>query len=219
MSAMIVKRLVVGPLQANCYLLADEAAGQVAIIDPGGEGERIQAMIEEEGWKPVALVNTHGHIDHIAANAFLMKTYAMPLMIHAEDGASLTDADLNLSSLGIGSVSSPPADRLLHEGDIIEVGGLDLRVLHTPGHSPGGICLHLELKDEPDIVFTGDTLFAGGIGRTDFPGGSMEELMRSIRTKLLTLPGDTIIYPGHGPPSTIAREKSSNPFIIFPSEK
>jgi len=213
---MIVKKLTVGPLQGNCYLLADERTSEAAVIDPGGEGEKIRALLEKEGWKPVALINTHAHIDHTAANKFLKEIYDLPLLIHSADGDSLTDPNLNLSLLGLGSSDSPPPDRTLGAGDEIKIGGLVLSVLHTPGHSPGSICLRLRGDSSPDIIFTGDTLFAGGVGRTDFPGGSTEELMESIRQKLLTLPDDSVIYPGHGPPSTIGREKSSNPFLISP---
>lgn len=211
---VIVKELTVGILQANCYLLADENVRQAAIIDPGGDGEMIQSVIEGEKWKPVALINTHGHIDHIAANAWLKKRYDVPLLIHGKDAISLTDTSFNLGIPGLGSVASVPADRDLSDGDEIRVGSLRLEVIFTPGHSPGSICLLLPRSGEPDVVFTGDTLFAGGIGRTDFPGGSMAILMNSIKARLLTLPDRTIICPGHGPASTIGRERTTNPFLL-----
>lgn len=213
---MIVKTLTVGPLQANCYLVADEGSHKVAIIDPGGEGENIRSVIEREHWKPVALINTHGHIDHIGANAFLKENYAIPLMIHSEDARFLSDSSLNLKMPGLEPVISPPPDRRLSDGDEITIGSLNLKVVSTPGHSLGGVCLLVQQPEEPDIIFTGDTLFAGGVGRTDFPGGSMRQLMHSIKTKLLPLPDETIIYPGHGPPSTIGEEKLTNPFLISP---
>ena len=211
---MKVTTLMVGPLQANCYLLAEGRGTPAAIIDPGGDGPLIKAAVERDKLQPVVIIDTHGHIDHIAANSYLKKIYRVPLLIHEADASSLTNPALNLSALGLGSFSSPPADRLLRDGDEIEVGALRLKVLHTPGHTPGGICLLLRRLTDPDIVITGDTLFAGGVGRTDFPGGSMEELMNSIRVKLLALPEETIIYPGHGPASTIGRERKSNPFLL-----
>ncbi len=209
---MIIKRLTVGPLQANCYVLADDD-GKAAIIDPGGDPDEISSVIRRENLTPVILINTHGHVDHIAANRALKDRYEVPLAIHQEDAASLTDPALNLSDLGLGRIDSPPCDRELRDGDEVIVGRLKLEVLATPGHSPGSICLLLSRPDEPDILFTGDTLFAGGVGRTDFPGGSMNQLMESIRNRLLSLPEDTIILPGHGPHSSIGEERNSNPFI------
>ena len=211
---MKIIQLMVGPLQANCYLLAEGTEKPAAIIDPGGDGPRIKAAVERDDLQPVVIIDTHGHIDHIAANSYLKEIYNVPLLIHQTDANSLTDPALNLSALGFGNFNSPPPDRLLRDGDAIDVGALRLEVLHTPGHTPGGICLLLRRIGAADIVFTGDTLFAGGVGRTDFPGGSMEELMDSIRSKLLLLPDDTIVYPGHGPASTIGREKQTNPFLI-----
>jgi glyoxylase-like metal-dependent hydrolase (beta-lactamase superfamily II) len=210
---MKIKRLVVGPIQANCFLLWDEPGGSAGIIDPGGDPEEIISVIEREKVTPVVLINTHGHIDHIAANRRIKERYDIPLLIHEEDAACLTDPALNLSMLGFGRVDSPPCDRELRDGDEIPVGRITLKVIHTPGHSPGSICLSLSRSGEPDCIFTGDTLFAGGVGRTDFPGGSMSRLMASIQDRLLTFPDQTIILPGHGPRSTIGEERNSNPFI------
>ncbi len=210
---MIVKKLIVGLLQANCYLLADEDARRAAIIDPGGDGEKISSVIEREGWEPEVLIDTHGHIDHVTANAFLKRKYGVPLLVHAEDAPMISDPALNLVIPGLGEVDFIPPDRLLAGGDEVRVGSLRLEVIATPGHSPGGISLLVPRHDGPDIVFTGDTLFAGGVGRTDFPGGSITVLLDSIRTRLLCLPDETIVCPGHGPDSTIGREKESNPFL------
>jgi len=210
---MNIKRFPVGPLQANCYLLWDKAGGSTAIVDPGGDAEEIIAVIEEEKLRPVALINTHGHIDHIAANRAIKERYNIPLLIHTEDAICLTDPGLNLSAMGFGRLDSPPCDRELQDGDEISVGEITLKVISTPGHSPGGICLLIPRPAQPDIIITGDTLFAGGVGRTDFPGGSWEELMESIRNRLLSFPDETIILPGHGPHSTIGEERSSNPFL------
>jgi len=211
---MKIKGLVVGPLQANCYLLWDKPGGSVAIIDPGGDPEEIISVIEEHNLKPVVLINTHGHIDHIAANRTIKERYDIPLLIHTADAACLTDSNLNLSALGFGRLDSPPADRELQDGDEIPVGEIRLKVISTPGHSPGGICLLISRSDQPDVIITGDTLFAGGVGRTDFPGGSMHQLMASIKDRLLAFPDQTIILPGHGPHSTIGEERDSNPFLI-----
>lgn len=204
--------LSVGPLQANCYLLADDM-GRVAVIDPGGDPEEIFSVIEREGWTPVAVINTHGHIDHVAANRAVVEHYRVPLLIHREDAPGLSDPALNLSFLGLGCLDSPPADRELADGDEIPVGGLVLKVFATPGHSPGSISLLLEGGEGPAVIFTGDTLFAGGVGRTDFPGGSLDRLVSSIRDRLLVFSDDTVILPGHGGRSTIGEEKRGNFFI------
>jgi len=210
---MNVRRLTVGPLQANCYVVWDKAGGSAAIIDPGGDPEDIISVVEDEKLKPVVLINTHGHIDHIAANRAIKERYDIPLLIHSEDSASLTDPGLNLSAMGFGRLDSPPSDRELQDGDEILVGEIMLKVISTPGHTPGGICLLISRSDQPDVIITGDTLFAGGVGRTDFPGGSWSLLMESIRNRLLSFPDETIILPGHGPHSTIGEERKSNPFL------
>ena len=210
---MKIKKLVVGPLQANCYVVWDKDGGSAAIIDPGGDPEEIISVVDDEKLKPVVLINTHGHIDHIAANRAIKERYDIPLLIHREDSASLTDPGLNLSAMGFGQLDSPPSDRELQDGDEISVGEIMLKVISTPGHTPGGICLLISRSDQPDVIITGDTLFAGGVGRTDFPGGSWNLLMESIRNRLLSFPDETIILPGHGPHSTIGEERKSNPFL------
>ena len=158
-------------------------------------------------------INTHGHIDHIGANRAIKERYDIPLLIHSADSASLTDPGLNLSAMGFGRLDSPPSDRELQDGDEILVGEIMLKVISTPGHTPGGICLLICRSGQPDVIITGDTLFAGGVGRTDFPGGSWSLLMESIRNRLLSFPDETIIFPGHGSHSTIGEERSSNPFL------
>jgi len=210
---MKIKKLVVGPLQANCYVVWDKDGRSAAIIDPGGDPEEIISVVDDEKLKPVVLINTHGHIDHIAANRAIKERYDIPLLIHREDSASLTDPGLNLSAMGFGQLDSPPSDRELQDGDEIPVGEIMLKVISTPGHTPGGICLLISRSDQPDVIITGDTLFAGGVGRTDFPGGSWDLLMESIRNRLLSFPDETIILPGHGPHSTIGEERKSNPFL------
>ncbi len=207
-----IKFLSVGPLQANCYLLADPA-GQVAIIDPGGDPEEIFSVIDQEGWSPVVIINTHNHIDHVAANRAVVDRYQVPLLIHRRDAAGLSDPGVNLSNLGFGSLDSPRADRELDHGDEIRVGRLVLKVIATPGHTPGSISLLLERSGKPAMIFTGDTLFAGGVGRTDFPGGSGKDLVSSIRDRLLVFPDPTVILPGHGDSSTIGEQRRGNYFV------
>jgi hydroxyacylglutathione hydrolase len=207
---MILERLIVGPLEVNCYLVGDEEKNDLAVIDPGAEGERIIDFIEGKGYRPSYIINTHGHIDHIRANADIKERYNIPILIHEKDAAIISSPqDAELEEM-IGGRPSPPADRTLSEKETIAIGSLKLKVIHTPGHTPGGISLLFD-----DGVFTGDTLFSGGVGRTDLPGGSFDDLLRSIKEKLFSLPDRLIIYPGHGPSSTIGEEKRYNPFVSY----
>ena len=195
---MILKSITVGTVGANCYIFGDEQTGEVAIIDPGAEAEKIKKCLEQNAYLARFIINTHGHIDHIGAN----DKFGLPIFIHKEDASFLTDSTKNLS-LWMGSpYKSPSASRLLEDGENIEIGSLVLEVIHTPGHTPGGICLKCE-----DVLFSGDTLFCGGIGRTDIPGGSEEILLKSIKERLFCLDDQITIYPGHGASSTLGREK------------
>jgi glyoxylase-like metal-dependent hydrolase (beta-lactamase superfamily II) len=205
---MKIITIPVGMLQANCYIVNDERSPEALVIDPGAEGSKIQKELEQRGLQIKYMVNTHGHNDHIGANRFLKEATGAPLLIHEADAAMLTDPNLNLSvEFGL-KYDKPAADRLLHDGDELEMGNLKFKILHTPGHTPGGICLVTE-----GVCFSGDTLFDGSIGRTDLPGGSFKEIIGSIGSKLLTLDDNTIVYPGHGPQTTIGREKNSNPYL------
>ncbi len=199
----LVERIVVGALETNCYLYADPASRDAVLIDPGSDGYGIQDCIRRNGLRVQCIVNTHGHGDHISSN----RKFDLPICIHRLDAPFLTNAELNMSAAFGFAIKSPPASRLLEEEDIITVGSLALRVLHTPGHTPGSISL---IGD--GSVFTGDTLFHGSVGRTDFPYGSDADLMHSIHHKLFLLDNDTVIYPGHGPSSTIGRERHENKF-------
>ena len=207
---MFLKRLVVGVLETNCYLIGCKSSKKAAVIDPGGEEEvdLILNLLQENNLDLKYIINTHGHIDHIAGNkALKAKTKAL-LLIHKLDAHMLIDTNKNFSIFMGKEIYSPPADRFLEERDEIILGSLKLTVIHTPGHTSGGICLILN-----NIVFTGDTLFAGGVGRTDLPGGSYQDLQKSIKEKLLNLNNGKIIYPGHGPNSTIGEERRTNPYL------
>ncbi|MEA1939741.1 MAG: MBL fold metallo-hydrolase [Candidatus Caldatribacteriota bacterium] len=203
---MFFKKLVVGELDANCYLLGCEKSKKAVVIDPGGEEvEPILSILQKNNFELKYIVNTHGHIDHIAGNRELKSKTSAEILIHKLDANMLIDANKNLSVFMAKETCSPPADKFLKEGDEVFFGLLKLKIIHTPGHTPGGISLILN-----DIVFTGDALFANGIGRTDLPGGSYEDLQKSIKEKLLCLNDNKIIYPGHGPSSTIGEERRRN---------
>ncbi|PIU67818.1 MAG: MBL fold metallo-hydrolase [Armatimonadetes bacterium CG07_land_8_20_14_0_80_40_9] len=207
---MFLKRLEVGLFGTNAYILADEKTGECAIIDPGGGAKEILKVIKERKFIPRYIINTHGHLDHTFDNRKVKEATAAPILIHEDDADMLSGRLKNFSSL-VGMIfKSPPADRILKEGDEIKVGNLRLEVIHTPGHTPGGISLKI---DSEKVVFTGDTLFAGGVGRVDLPGGSPKELIRSIKEKLMLLDDEVIILPGHGPESTVGKERRINPFI------
>lgn len=203
----LLATVIVGPLQVNCYLLACPQTRQALAIDPGDEGERILAAAQEQGWQISKIVNTHGHFDHIGANRALVAATGAPLLLHAADLPLLERAPSHARVYGLDAEGSPAPDQFLADGDEISCGTLRCRVIHLPGHSPGGIALlcggHL---------FPGDVLFAGSVGRTDLPGGDHRQLIEGIRSKLWILPGETVVHPGHGPDTTIAREMRSNPY-------
>jgi glyoxylase-like metal-dependent hydrolase (beta-lactamase superfamily II) len=199
----VLKKVVVGSMMANCYIYGDANTKEVFIIDPGGDYEKIMALVEKNAFKVKAIINTHGHIDHISANRY----FKFPIWIHKEDAPCLGDPTKNLSSLVGFRLRSPEAARELEGGDKLTVGGVTLEVIHTPGHTLGSICLKGD-----GILFTGDLLFLDGVGRTDFPYGSQEDLYDSLKKKILTLDDDIVVYPGHGPTTTIGNEKKTNGF-------
>jgi hydroxyacylglutathione hydrolase len=209
---MKVDRLVLGEFENNCYIAASsDKASDCLIIDTGLDIQPLLKFLECGKLTPIAVILTHGHIDHIAGVETLRKKFPSILIyIHKLDAEMLTNKTSNLSLMAGNPFTARKADYFLDEGDIIEKAGVRLCVIHTPGHTPGGICLYAE-KD--NIIFVGDTLFAGSVGRTDFPGSSTRQLIEGITKKLLTLPEDTIVYPGHGPETTIGREKADNPFL------
>jgi glyoxylase-like metal-dependent hydrolase (beta-lactamase superfamily II) len=205
---MILDNVVVGNYMVNCYITGDSETKEVIIIDPGFDGESIKKAIDKNGYKPKAVVLTHGHGDHIGAVSELMDTYGIPLYIHKFELDMISETKSNFSKMIFGKTIILTADKHLSEGDIIKVGNIEYEVIHTPGHTPGGICLK-----SGDALFTGDTLFQGSIGRTDFPGGSYEQIINSIKTKLLKYNDETKVYPGHNGFSSIGYEKKYNPFL------
>jgi hydroxyacylglutathione hydrolase len=209
---MKVDRLVLGEFENNCYIArSSDTATDCLVIDTGLDAQPLLKFLERGKLTPAAVILTHGHIDHIAGVEALRKKFpSIQIYIHKLDAEMLGDADVNLSIMAGSSFTAGKADRLIDEGDTIDKAGIKLSVIHTPGHTPGGICLYSE-KD--GIIFVGDTLFAGSVGRTDFPNGDMRQLIEGIRHKLLVLPDDTVVYPGHGPETTIGREKTDNPFL------
>ena len=205
---MKYKEVVVGALDTNCYLVYCEETLQCAVVDPGAEPERIFLEIAEAELKPVVIINTHGHVDHIGANWDMKDHFGVPLYIHAADSPMLGKIQQLELSLFLGAKNSPPADYLMSDGEEIKIGNSVLRVLHTPGHSPGSVSL---LGD--GFLLSGDTLFFEGVGRTDLPGGSQKQLEQSLREKVMTLPDETVILPGHGPLTSVGQERVNNLFI------
>ena len=209
MSEVEIKIVTVGILETNCYILLDNEAGIGIVVDPGDECEKIATVIEEAGVNIQYIVNTHAHYDHIGADLELKDRFGAKILIHEADRDMLEDPRLNLSLKKPRiKAKSVKADRLLKEGDIVTAGKINLEVIHTPGHTPGSICLLGK-----DYIFTGDTLFAGSAGRTDLPGGSYEDIVESIQGKLKPLPDYLIVYPGHELSSTMGEEKLNNPFL------
>ncbi|HVP89655.1 MAG TPA: MBL fold metallo-hydrolase [Terriglobales bacterium] len=205
---MAYEIVVVGALDTNCYLFYGPGSPACAIIDPGAEPGKIFAAVAALELKPALILNTHGHVDHIGANRDMKEKYGVPLYLHSADASMLKVTEHVELSLLLGARDSPAPDRLLVDGDEIAVGGETLRVIHTPGHTPGSVGFLAA-----GVVFSGDTLFCGGVGRTDLEGGSWKDLDKSIRERLFVLPAETIVLPGHGPWTTVGEEKLSNPFF------
>lgn len=205
---MLIDSLTVGPLAENCYLIG--VAPRCAVVDPGAESERIFAAVERHELKPEQIVLTHGHIDHIAHCAQLAERYGLGLWVHRADLPLLEGPQWPELEALLGARPCPAPAGFLDESRPHEVAGLSLQVLHTPGHSPGGVCL---VDDASRTILVGDTIFAGSVGRTDLPGGDWATLERSIRTKLLVLAGDWRLLPGHGPETTLDEERRHNPFV------
>lgn len=203
-----------GEFATNCYIIADPDSNAAAVVDPGEPDPWITRTLAENGLKAELILLTHGHLDHIGGVTWLSRQTGAPVLVHRDDAPYLTDANLNGSAYFGSPIIAQPPDKLLSDGDEIAVGSLRLKVIHTPGHTPGGVCFYLAPSGgQKGQLLAGDTLFAGSVGRTDLPGGSHTQLIQSIREKLLPLPPDTMVYPGHGPATTIGDEKAYNPFL------
>lgn len=208
---MVIRQLMVGSMAVCCYIVSCPKTGKAAIVDPGGDEELILAEVKKAGLKVEYIICTHGHPDHVCGNRRIKEVTGAAIVMHSADAAFFGRPEVRDYFSMLGLEPSPPVDRPVEDGDIIEIGEEKLEVIHTPGHTPGGICLLCG----SDLI-TGDTLFVGGIGRTDFPGGSHQELMDSIRTRLMALPDGTVVWPGHGyggKKSTIAEELRTNPYL------
>ena len=207
---MMLQKIQVGPFQVKCYLYFDEASSDTVIIDPGAEDDRIIEQITEANLEPRAILLTHGHGDHIAAVAAIKDKYKIPLYIGRGEEELLANPSANVSALFANPIVAPSADHLLDDEQMVSAGNISLKVLSTPGHSPGGVCY---LDETQGFLFCGDTLFYGSVGRTDFPGCSHERLIASINDKIMKLPDNIVCYPGHGPETTVGSERTNNPFL------
>ena len=206
---MILKGIEISTMAVNCYIVGCEETREVAVIDPGGNPKAILNLLKQDNLTAKYIINTHGHIDHIGANRSVKDATGAKILIHKDDAKMLVNPASNFSFLMGTKVTSPAADELIDEGDVIKLGNtVELEVIHTPGHSPGGICLKTG-----NVIFVGDTLFQGSIGRTDFPGGSHTMLIKMIKEKLLCYDDEIVCYPGHGPATTIGFERKNNPFL------
>lgn len=205
---MKIETIPAGIYDANCYLVYSEKDKKGIVIDPGGHGDRIIGQIESLGLDIKYIILTHGHGDHVGGVKDIKEHTNAKIGIHKDDESLLIHGDSSLPTQVPEDSAVNKVDIFLNDGDLIKFGELTAKIIHTPGHTPGGISINVE-----DRLFTGDTLFAGSIGRTDFPGGSFESIISSIKDNLLIYPDETIVYPGHGPSSTIVREKKSNPFV------
>ena len=207
---MIQKALTVGLLEVNCYILGDEVTKEAVVIDPGGDEDEILEVLKYNNFKLKLIIDTHGHFDHVDANQPLKDATGAQIAIHAADAQMLDKPSAEAMFFTGNRLRTSQADILLQENDILTFGQYRLKVLHTPGHTPGGISLVLE--DHP-YVYVGDLLFAGSIGRTDFPGGSYDALITAVKTKIFPLGDNYSVYPGHGPVTTVAQERKYNPFF------
>lgn len=205
---MIIKKIVVGPLEVNCYILGCEDTKETAIIDPGDNADQIISTIEKEGLKPKCIINTHAHFDHIGGVKEVQDHFKIDFLLHKEDLFLVENASEQATAFGLKPISRPDVNKYIDNDEKITLGNKSITVIHTPGHSPGCVCYYSD-----NNVFVGDTLFAGSIGRTDLPGGSYEILINSIKEKLFPLGNSTTVYPGHGPSTTIGDEKEHNPFL------
>lgn len=212
-SQLVVRTVVSRSFGQNAYLAHLAGRNDCAVIDPGFDAEQIQQALSENRLTPKAILNTHGHVDHIAGNAAIKRCWPdCPLVIGVNEAGKLTDPVANLSALHGSPITSPPADRLVHHGDTVDVAGAEFEVIDVPGHSAGHV-VYVWKGGDPWLVFGGDVLFEGSVGRTDFPDGNAQQLFSCIRERLFTMPAETVVYPGHGGPTTIGNEMRFNPYV------
>jgi len=205
---MRIETVIVGPLEVNCYIVGCPETNECVVIDPGGDPNRIVERVERRGWKPTSILLTHAHIDHVHGLYQLQRTYPVPTWLHEAERIIFEALPLQAQTFGFALSHLPKVDRFLQGGERISFGRQQLKVVHTPGHSPGSCCY---LADK--CAFVGDVLFAGSIGRTDLPGGNYQQLIHSIRQRILILADETTLYPGHGPATTVGQERLYNPFL------
>ena len=208
---MLIKQLTVGMMGVCCYLVACEKSRKALLIDAGGDEDQVLALCEQEGVSLEYIVGTHGHPDHVCGNAKIKEATGARIVLHEADAEFFSRPETAQYFSMLGLPASPPADQTVKDGDRLTIGQVSLEVIHTPGHTPGGMCLY-----SPPHLFSGDTLFVGGVGRTDFPGGDTGQLLNSIQQRLFVLPPETVVWPGHGyggSRSTIADEKETNPYL------
>ena len=208
--SMIHKVFPVGPLQCNCSVLGDEQTHEAMVIDPGDQIDDILAILKRENLKLTQIVVTHAHIDHVGGAMKLKAATGAPILMNQDDQALLKLLDVQAAWIGMRPPGAVLVDESVSDGSVLKIGSIPANVIHTPGHTEGSICLYL--PDQQTLI-AGDTLFAGSIGRTDLPGGSFEKIMRSLHTRVLALPDETAVVPGHGPATTIGEERESNPFL------
>ena len=206
---LAIRMMVLGPVQTNCFFLINEDTKEVLVIDPADHAQKIIEWMKSENLKPVAILLTHGHFDHIMGVEGIRKEYGIPVYASRDEVDVLAKPQLNVSTM-MGAYMSMKADELFCDGDVLELAGMKLKVISTPGHTIGSVCFYIE---EEKVLISGDTLFEASVGRTDFPTGSSRQLIESIKTRLFILPDDTSVFPGHGGTTSIGYEKLHNPFV------